>query len=85
MVEQIEYRAVIRFIYSKGCTSKEAFDEIKSVHGEDAPSYDVVKDWHRQFKHRSTSLKTDQIPGRPQSIIDDATIVQVEAAILKIL
>ena len=55
----------------------------KISYGEDAPSHDVVKDCHRQFKHSGTSVETDQIPGRPQSIIDDATIEQVEASILE--
>ena len=81
-MEQVEYRAVIRFLYLKGRTPTEAFDEMKEVYGEDAPSYDVVKHWHRQFKCGRTSVETAPIPGRSQSAIDDATIQQVEAAIL---
>ena len=81
-MEKVEYRAVIRFLYLKGRTPTEAFDEMKEVYGEDAPSYDVVKHWHRQFKCGRTSVETAPIPGRSQSAIDDATIQQVEAAIL---
>ena len=81
-MEQVEYRAVIRFLYLKGRTPREAFDEMKEVYGEDAPSYDVVKHWHRQFRCGRTSVETAPIPGRSQSAIDDATIQQVEAAIL---
>ena len=50
---------------------------------EDALAYDVVKDWHRQFKCGLTSMETVPIPGRLQSAIDDAIIQQVEAAILE--
>lgn len=81
-MEQVEYRAVIRFLYLRGRTPRETFDEMKETYGEDAPSYDVVKHWHRQFKCGRTSVETAPIPGRPQSAIDEDTIRQVEAAIL---
>ena len=74
-MEQVEYRAVIRFLYLKGRTPTEAFDEMKEV-------YDVVKHWHRQFKFGRKSVETAPIPWRIQSAIDDATIRQVETAIL---
>ena len=56
---------------------------MKAVYGEDAPSYKVVKGWHRQFQCRRTSVKTVPILGRPQSVIDDATMQHVGAAILE--
>ena len=53
------------------------------VYGEDSPSYDVVKHWHRQLKCSHTSVDTVPILGQPQSAIDDATIQQIETTILK--
>ena len=82
-MEPVECRAVIRFLYLKGRTPTETFDEMKETYGEDAPSYDVVKHWHRQFKCGRTSVETAPIPGRPHSVIDEGTIRQVEAAILE--
>ena len=82
MIEPVEYRAVIRFLYLKGCTPKEAFDDMEAVYGEDVPSYDV-KHWHRQFKCRHTLVETVPIPGHPLSAIDDATIKQIWTAILE--
>ena len=67
-MEPVEYRAVITFLYLKGCIPKEAFG------GENAPSYNIVKLWLCQFKYSRTSVKTVPIHGRPQSAIDDATI-----------
>ncbi|XP_071114560.1 protein GVQW3-like [Haliotis cracherodii] len=55
---------------------------MKASYEEDAPSYDVVKHWHRQFKCGRTSVETAAIPGRPHSAIDEDTIYQVETAIL---
>ncbi|CAI5785162.1 Hypothetical predicted protein [Podarcis lilfordi] len=56
---------------------------MKGSYGEDAPLYDVVKHWHRQFKCGRTSVETAPIPGQPQSPIDEDTIQQVEAAVLE--
>ena len=53
------------------------------VYGEDAPSYDVVKHWHGQFKCGHTSVEKVPIPGHPLSAMDDASIQQVETAILE--
>lgn len=82
-MQPVEYRAVIRFLYLNGRTPLEIFDDMKATYGEDAPSYDVVKHWHRQFRHGRTSVETAPIPGRPQSAIDEDTIHQVEIAILE--
>lgn len=82
-MEPVECRAVIRFLYLKGRTPKETFDEMKETYGDDAPSYDLVKRWHREFKHGRKSVETAPRPGRPSSAIDEASVRQVEAAILE--
>ncbi|XP_076467208.1 protein GVQW3-like [Babylonia areolata] len=83
LYDHVECRVVIKFLYLRDCTPSETFDEMKETYGEDAPSHDVVKHWHRQFKYDRISLETAPIPGRPQSAIDEDTIRQVEAAILE--
>lgn len=82
-MDAVEYRAVIKFLYLKGRTPRETFDETKEVYGEDSRSYDVVKNWHLQFKCSRTPVETAPIAGRPHSAIDEHTIQQVEAAILE--
>ena len=49
LMEPVECRAVIRFLYLKGRTLQETFDEMKETYGDDAPSYDLVKRWHCDF------------------------------------
>ena len=73
----------MRLLYLKSSTPKEVFDEMKAGYWEDAPSYDVVKHWHGQFKCGCTSVETVPIPGHPLSAFDDATIQQIETAILE--
>ncbi|XP_063884716.1 histone-lysine N-methyltransferase SETMAR-like [Scylla paramamosain] len=82
-METVECRVVIRFLYLRGRTPKETFDEMKDIYGEDAPSYDVVKHWHRQFKCGRTLVETAPILGGPQSSIHEDTIQQVEFTILE--
>ena len=60
-----------------------AFNEMKAFYVEYVLSYNVVKYWHHQFRRGRTLVESVPIPGRPQSAIDDATIQQVEAAILE--
>lgn len=64
-MEPVECRAVIRFLYLKGRTPRETFDEMKVTYGDDAPSYDLVKRWHREFKHGRNSVETAPRSGRP--------------------
>ena len=80
-IESVEYRAVMKLLYLISSTRNEVLDETKVVYGEDDPSYDVVKQWHGQFKCNCTSVETFPIPGHPMSAIDDATIQQIETAI----
>lgn len=82
-MEPVKYWAVIRFLYLKGHTPQETFNEMKATYREDAPSYDIVKHWHHQFKCGRTSVATAPIPGWPQSAIDEDTIRQIKAAILE--
>ena len=51
-------------------------------YGDDAPSYDIVKRWHGEFKHGLKSVETAIRPGRQSSAIDEASVRQFEAGIL---
>lgn len=69
----------IRGLYLKGCTAKEADNEMKQVCADDAPSYDVEKHGHHHFECGRTLMETALISGcPPRSAIDDNTIHKVE-------
>ena len=42
---EVEYRAVIRYLYLKGKTAKEIHSELADVYGSSAPSCAQVKFW----------------------------------------
>ena len=50
-------RAVIRYLYLKGKTSKEIHGELAYVYGSSAPSYAQVKFWVGEYKRGRTSLE----------------------------
>lgn len=61
---------MIRFLYLKGRTPQETFDKMTETYGDDVPSYELVKRWHREFKHGLNSVETAPRPGHPPSAID---------------
>ena len=68
---KVEYRAVIRYLYLKGKTSKEIHDELADVYGSSAPSYSQVKFWVGEFKRGRTSLEDKARSGRPLDATDE--------------
>ena len=68
---EVEYRAVIRYLYLKGKTGKEIHGELADVYGSSAPSYAQVKFWVGEFKHGGTSLEDEARSGRPLDTTDE--------------
>ena len=82
-IQPAECLAVIQVLYLKGRSPQETFDEKQETYGDDAPSYDLVKYWHHEFKYGWNAVETAPRPGRPPSAIDEACVHQVEGAILE--
>ena len=68
---EVEYRAVIRYLYLKGKTGKEIHGELVDVYGSSAPSYAQIKFWVGKFKRGRTSLEDDARSGRPLDATDE--------------
>ena len=68
---KVEYRAVIRYLYVKGKTSKEIHGKLANVYGSSAPSYAQVKFWVGEFKHGRTSLEDKAWSGHPLDATDE--------------
>ena len=68
---KVEYRAVIRYLYSKGKTGQEIHFELTNVYGSSAPSYAQVKFWVGEFKRGRTSLEDEARSGRPLDATDE--------------
>lgn len=64
-MEQVEYRAVIRFMFLKGKSIDDTKTELDSVYGDLAPSIATVKRWVAEFKRGRTSIFDEHRSGRP--------------------
>ena len=60
---EVEYRAVIQYLYLKGKTGKEIHGDLANVYGSSAPSYAQVKFWVGEFKCSRTSLEDEARSG----------------------
>ena len=67
---EVEYHAVIRYLYLKGKTGKEIQDKLADVYGSSAPSYGKVKFWVGEFKRGRTPLEDEARSGRPLDTTD---------------
>ena len=68
---KVEYRAVIRYLYSKGKTGKEIHGKLADVYGSSVPYYAQVKFWVEEFKRGRTSLEDEARSGRPLDATDE--------------
>ena len=80
-MEKIEARSVIKYLHLKGYTARHIHDEMKSVYGDDSPSYDTVVRWKRNFQTGHMSLTDEPRSGRPSLTDDMDTIKKVEALV----
>ena len=61
----VEYCAVIRYLYLKGNTGREIHDELANVYSSSAPSHAEVKFWIGEFNCGRTSLEDEVRSGHP--------------------
>ena len=81
-MDKIEARSVIKFLHLKGYSAQRIFDEMKSVYGEECPSYATVVRWKRNFQTGHMSLTDEPRSGRPLVTDELATVKKVEDLIL---
>lgn len=60
-----ECRAMMKFLFLRGKTTKEIYDDMSFRLGKKSPSYSTVKDWVARFKRGHSSTDDDDYPGWP--------------------
>jgi transposase len=58
-IDEIEYRAVIKFFVKEGLTAKEIHSKFIKDYADSSPSFSTIKKWAAEFKRGYTSLETD--------------------------
>ena len=80
--QNIEFRAVIKFLSKEGAKAKEIHRRMADVYGDSSPKYSTVAKWSAEFKHGRDSLEDDPKPGRPADVISQEMIDRVERLVL---
>ena len=75
--QNIEVRAVIKFLTKEGAKAKEIHQCMADVYGDSSPKYSTMAKWSAEFKHGRDSLEDDPRPGRPADVISQEMIDRV--------
>ena len=81
--QNIEYRAVIKFLTKEGAKAKEINRRMADVYGDSSPKYSTMAKWSAEFKRGRDSLEDDPRPDRPADVICQEMINRVERLVLK--
>jgi histone-lysine N-methyltransferase SETMAR len=81
-IDEIEYRAVIKFFVKEGLTPNEIYLKFIKVYGDSSSSFSIIKKWAAEFERGRTSLEVDPREGRPKSATTPEIIEQVHDMIL---
>ena len=80
--QNIEFRAVIKFLTKEGAKAKEIHWRMVDVYGDSSPKYSTVAKWSAEFRCGQDSLEGDPTPGRPADVISQEMIDHVERLVL---
>ena len=80
--QNIEFRAVIKFLTKEGAKAKEIHRHMADVYGDSSPKYSTVAKWSAEFKRGRDSLEDDPRPGHPADVISQEMIDRVERLVL---
>ena len=67
--QNIEFRAVIKFLTKEGAKAKEICRRMADVYGDSSPKYSTVAKWSAEFKRGRDSLEDDPRPARPADVV----------------
>ena len=80
--QNIEFRAVIKFVTKEGAKAKEIHWRMADVYGDSSPKYSTVAKWSAEFKRGRDSLEDNPRPGCPADVISQEMIDRVERLVL---
>ena len=80
--QNIEFRAVIKFLTKEGAKAKEIHRHMADVYGDSSPKYSTAAKWSAEFTHGWDSLEDDPRPDRPADVISQEMIDRVQRLVL---
>ena len=80
--QNIEFRAVIKFLTKEGAKAKEIHWCMADVYDDSSPKYSTVAKWSVEFRRGRDSLDDNPRPGHPADVISQEMIDRVERLVL---
>lgn len=81
-MDNLEFRAVIKHYYLCKKSATEIHQIMKEAHGDNAPSYDMVRYWIAKFRCGHMSTSDDPRSGRPKTATTEDIVDKVHDIIL---
>ncbi|XP_048483622.1 histone-lysine N-methyltransferase SETMAR-like [Plutella xylostella] len=82
-MEQIEQRAVIKFLTKQGKSPKMIMEEMEAVYGTQCPSKTMIYKWNGLFKHGRESIEDDPRSGRPVEVTTSDIVEKIEKLVVE--
>lgn len=82
-MDNLEQRAVIKYLHKKGLTPKQIYEDMQCTLGQSCPSYTMVKKWAAEFKRGRVSIADDPRPGRPTTATNPHNVAIICDMIMK--
>ena len=80
--QNIEFRAVIKFLNKEGAKAKEIHRHMADVYVDSSPKYSTAAKWSADFKRGRDSVEDGPRPGCPADVISQEMIDRVERLVL---
>uniref|UniRef100_A0A0K2TP03 Mariner transposase [Bombyx mori] n=1 Tax=Lepeophtheirus salmonis TaxID=72036 RepID=A0A0K2TP03_LEPSM len=77
------FRAIIFHNFRRGLLRQNCIDELKSLYGDEAPSYSTMENWFNEFNHGRNSLKDEFREGCQKKAVVPENIDAVREVIMQ--
>jgi transposase len=77
-----ECRAVMKYLYLKGSSAKQIYDDMLVTLGDKRPSYSTVKNWVARFRRGHLSTEDEERSGRPTRVTIPENVDAIHSMIL---
>ena len=83
VILKLEYHAVIKFLYGRGCTATVIHKRLIGQYSESSPNYCAINRWFNEFKCGHQTLKGDTCSGGPSDAVNQLSVAAVEKMVLE--
>ena len=73
-MDEVDVRALIKYLCKKGMSHKEVHDDFIKNLGDESPSYSTVKTWAAESRRRRECVEVYERSGRPEDLTSEENV-----------